>query len=268
MIGLDMIDDKVVDAPAGTAVPHPHEHLRAETVSTAVDQRDLLVDDQIGIIRRTSRRLVSVEVAHAPIDGADPPDIISDQIPLHAHSRWSSHEVSASLGHAFVTVVVVRKTEPAPILAVGAHTTATTHRHAALAPRAVQALVVMVLGRAFTTDAVGHVLVVVRNLTHIGLLLSTLSPQSPARVGAPHKPGRGRVSATLWVSSQGSIALCVVSKSEISTSSKPASASQSRYCSSVQTPPSSVACSMFTANIAARGLRPHTGLGWRSSPRD
>ena len=48
-----------------------------------VDQRDLVVDDEIGIVGRAALRVVAVKAAHRPVDGPDPVDVITDFDGVH-----------------------------------------------------------------------------------------------------------------------------------------------------------------------------------------
>ena len=70
MVGNDHVDLRGVD-DGGDAF----HHLAEERSLDRVDERDLLIHDEEGVIGGTAAGGVAVELLELPVDGADPPDI-------------------------------------------------------------------------------------------------------------------------------------------------------------------------------------------------
>ena len=78
VVGLDVVGDDVVDLGRVDDGSDALEELFLERLFDRVDEGDLLVEDQVGVVARAAARLVAVEAAHGPVDGADPVDIFAD----------------------------------------------------------------------------------------------------------------------------------------------------------------------------------------------
>ena len=48
-----------------------------------VDERDFVIDDEIGIVAGTTLGVVAVKAAHGPVDGSDPVDAVTDFDSVH-----------------------------------------------------------------------------------------------------------------------------------------------------------------------------------------
>ena len=54
------------------------QHLVVERRFHRIDQRDLVRQDQVGVIGRAALGRVPVEIAERPVDGAHPVDVLGD----------------------------------------------------------------------------------------------------------------------------------------------------------------------------------------------
>ena len=78
VVGLDVVGDDVVDLRRVNDRGDALEELFLERLLDGVNEGDFLVEDQVGVVARAAARLVAVEAAHGPVDGADPVDIFAD----------------------------------------------------------------------------------------------------------------------------------------------------------------------------------------------
>ena len=83
VIGLDMAGDDVVDPGGIDDGGDTREQLGGKGFFDRIDERDLLVENQICVIGGAASRLVAMETAHGPVDGADPVDVFTDFNCLH-----------------------------------------------------------------------------------------------------------------------------------------------------------------------------------------
>jgi len=75
VVGLDVVDDDVVDLLERHHVCAALEQLRHEGQLHRVDERDVIVaQDKVGVVAGAVRRLVAMEVPEVPVDCADPVD--------------------------------------------------------------------------------------------------------------------------------------------------------------------------------------------------
>ena len=89
VVGLDVIGDDVVNLSRVDDGSDALEELFLERFLDRVDEGDLLVEDQVGVVARAAARLVAVEAAHGPVDGADPVDIFADFNCFHDVTSFS-----------------------------------------------------------------------------------------------------------------------------------------------------------------------------------
>ena len=89
VVGLDVIGDDVVNLSRVDDGSDALEELFLERFLDRVDEGDFLVEDQVGVVARAAARLVAVEAAHGPVDGADPVDIFADFNCFHDVTSFS-----------------------------------------------------------------------------------------------------------------------------------------------------------------------------------
>ncbi len=75
MVHLDVVGDDVVDLLRGDDLGNAGQHLREEFLFDGVDQGDLVVEDEEGVVGGAFFGDVAVEFADIPVDGADPVDV-------------------------------------------------------------------------------------------------------------------------------------------------------------------------------------------------
>ena len=84
MIGLDMARYDVVDFRRIDDALDALEQLRLEAVLHRIDERDFVIEDEVGVIRRAAAGLIAVERAHRPVDGSYPVYIFRDFYCFHS----------------------------------------------------------------------------------------------------------------------------------------------------------------------------------------
>ncbi len=85
VIGLAVIDDDVRDLGKVDDRGDARQQLGHERRLHRVDERDArLALHEVGVVGRAVGRLEAVEVAEAPVDGADPPDVLAHLNRTHA----------------------------------------------------------------------------------------------------------------------------------------------------------------------------------------
>ena len=78
VIGLGVVADDVGELSGIDPLGHMGEQLGRIRSLDRVDERRLLVEDQVRVVARATACLVAVEVAHVPVDEADPADVVLD----------------------------------------------------------------------------------------------------------------------------------------------------------------------------------------------
>ena len=83
VIRLDVVRDDVVNLRWVNDRGDAREHFLLEAALDRVDEGDLFVYDEVGIVGRTALRVVAVKAAHRPVDSSDPVDIVPDFYGVH-----------------------------------------------------------------------------------------------------------------------------------------------------------------------------------------
>jgi hypothetical protein len=84
MAGDDIVDTGRID-DGGDAL----EEFFGEYILDGINQGDLIIEDQISVVRGTSSSLVTVETAHGPVNGANPVYVFSNFNCLHGKASLS-----------------------------------------------------------------------------------------------------------------------------------------------------------------------------------
>ena len=83
VIRLDVVGDDVIDTRGIDDCGDARGQFVVKTALHCVDESDLFVYDEVGIVGRTALRVVAVKAAHRPVDGSDPVDIVPDFYGVH-----------------------------------------------------------------------------------------------------------------------------------------------------------------------------------------
>ena len=104
MVQLGVVGNQVVDLRGVDNLRDLAEHLALEPRHDRIDQGDAVIDDQVGVVRSASMRVVrvAVEVAHFPIHGSNPVHVFRDLcahlVPPHADT--AAGQAARRLQHA------------------------------------------------------------------------------------------------------------------------------------------------------------------------
>ena len=76
VVHLRVVGDDVIDLPRIDDGGDAGHHLLPEGGLHRIDQRDLVREDQIGVVGAPAPRLITMKIPDIPVDRADPPDIL------------------------------------------------------------------------------------------------------------------------------------------------------------------------------------------------